>query len=151
MLSHIKSHMIPGVWNNPTERLFADGIGCEYVNNHDNQFYRNEILKYQDASIETAKGLAAFGTQCTCGKITLIKSSLCSPTKWQIAELKSATIPVTWNPRTGMMSVFELLATLQNKYDLQKNILKKLQRENNFLDPVDEKESIRISLRIQIF
>lgn len=41
------------------------------------------------------------------------------------------------------MSVFELLATLQNEYDQQKDILKKLRRENNFLDPVDEKESVR--------
>lgn len=56
--------------------------------------------------------------------------------------------------------MFELLATLQvNTFknivvstylfysifqnDLQKNILKKLRRENSFLDPVDEKESIR--------
>ncbi|EIE82628.1 hypothetical protein RO3G_07333 [Rhizopus delemar RA 99-880] len=42
-----------------------------------------------------------------------------------------------------MMLVFELLATLQNEYDNQKNILRKLRRENNFLDPVGEEHSIR--------
>ncbi|KAG1471357.1 hypothetical protein G6F56_002170 [Rhizopus delemar] len=104
---------------------------------------RNEILKYQDASIETAKSLTAFGIQCICDKIALIKTSLFSPTKRQVVELRSANIPVTWDSRMNLMSVVELLAILQNEYDLQKNSLKKLRRENNFLDPVDEKESVR--------
>ncbi|PHZ11723.1 uncharacterized protein RHIMIDRAFT_238389 [Rhizopus microsporus ATCC 52813] len=125
---------------------------------------RKEIPKYQGAAVETAKGLAAFGIQCICDKITLIKSSLCSPTKWQIVELRGAIIPVTWDSRTGIMPVFELLVTFQanifnyknitifiyifysvfqNEYDLQKNILKKLRRENSFFDPIDEKESIQ--------
>ncbi|KAG0982027.1 hypothetical protein G6F29_006620 [Rhizopus arrhizus] len=83
---------------------------------------RNEILKYQGAS--------AFGIQCICDKITLMNTSLCNSTKWQVIELRSAIIPVTWDSRTSMMSVFELLATLQNEYD----ILRKLQQENSFLE-----------------
>ncbi|KAG1319112.1 hypothetical protein G6F62_012008 [Rhizopus arrhizus] len=154
MLSHNKSQVIPGVWNNTTEKLFSDGVGrkdgfevivMEYLEayNFDNNSLRNEILKYQDASIETAKGLSAFGIQCICDKITLIKTSLFGPAKWQVVELRSATIPVTWDSRMDLMSVFELLAILQYEYDLQKDTLKKLRRENNFLDPVDEKESVR--------
>ncbi|RCH95699.1 hypothetical protein CU097_014347 [Rhizopus azygosporus] len=116
--------MIPGVWNNTTERLFADGVGCgdgfeviimessgplftEDIDHFIEDTWklitmttnslRNEILEYQDASIEAVKGLAVFRIQYICGKIT------------------SATIPVTWDSRTGMMSVFELLTTLQNE------------------------------------
>ncbi|KAG0938477.1 hypothetical protein G6F57_006685 [Rhizopus arrhizus] len=154
MLSHNKSQVIPGVWNNTTEKLFSDGVGrkdgfevivMEYLEayNFDNNSLRNEILKYQDANIETAKSLSAFGIQCICDKITLLKTSLFGPAKWQVVELRSATIPVTWDSRMDLMSVFGLLATLQYEYDLQKDTLKKLRRENNFLDPVDEKESVR--------
>lgn len=75
---------------------------------------RNEILKYQGAS--------AFGIQCICDKITLINTSLCNSTKWQVIELRSAIIPVTWDSRTSMMSVFELLATLQVNSFSFKNI-----------------------------
>lgn len=83
---------------------------------------RNKILKHQDASIETAKGLSVCGIQCICDKITLIKTSLCTSIKWQVVELRSATIPVIWNSRTCMMLVFESLATLQvNKFNF-KNI-----------------------------
>ncbi|KAG1140089.1 hypothetical protein G6F38_009376 [Rhizopus arrhizus] len=154
MLSHNKSQIIPGVWNNTTEKLFSDGVGrkdgfeviiMEYLETHnpDNNSLRNEILMYQDASIETVKGLSAFGIQCICDKIILLKTSLFGPAKWQVVELRSATIPVTWDSRMNLMSVFELLATLQYEYDQQKDTLKKLRRENNFLDPVDEKESVR--------
>lgn len=140
MLSHNKSQVIPGVWNNTTGKLFSDGVGrkdgfeviimessgpysTEYIDHSVEDTWkliimttnalRNEILKYQDASIETAKGLAAFGLQCICDRITLIKTSLFGPSKWQVVELRSATIPVTWDSRIDLMSVFELLATLQ--------------------------------------
>ncbi|KAG1204129.1 hypothetical protein G6F70_000785 [Rhizopus microsporus] len=108
MLSYSKSQMIPGVWNNTTERLFADGVGCgdgfeviimessgplftEDIDHFIEDTWklitmttnslRNEILEYQDASIEAVKGLAVFRIQYICGKITLIKSSLRNPTK----------------------------------------------------------------------
>ncbi|CAO3700431.1 unnamed protein product [Rhizopus stolonifer] len=140
MLSHNKSQVIPGVWNNTAEKLFSDGVGrkdgfeviimessgpysIEHIDHSVEDTWkliilttnslRNEILKYQDASIETAKGLTAFGIQCICDKITLIKTSLFGPTKWQVVELRSATIPVTWDSRMDLMSVFELLAILQ--------------------------------------
>ncbi|KAI8063989.1 hypothetical protein BDF21DRAFT_446209 [Thamnidium elegans] len=161
--------MVPGVWNNTTEKLFADGIGrengfeiiimelsgphsTEYIDRsmRDTQklitmtsnSLRDEILKYQDASFDTAKGLSVFSLQCICGKITLMKTSLCTSNMWQIVELRNATIPVTWNARVNMVAIFELLATLQNEHNTQMDILKKLRRENNFLDPVDEKDSI---------
>ncbi|KAI7847481.1 hypothetical protein BDC45DRAFT_451771, partial [Circinella umbellata] len=37
----------------------------------------------------------------------------------------------------------ELLATLQNEYDNQKDVLKKLRQENNFLDHVEDKDTVR--------
>lgn len=132
--------MVPGVWNNTTEKLFADGIGrengfeviimessgphsTEYIDHSmgdtqklitmTNNSLRDEILKYQDASFDTAKGLSVFSIQCICDKITLMKTSLCTPNMWQIVELRSATIPVTWDARVNMVAIFELLATLQ--------------------------------------
>ncbi|KAG2191728.1 hypothetical protein INT47_004167 [Mucor saturninus] len=114
MMSHKKSQVIPGVWNNTTEKLFSDGVGRKdgfeviimessgpySTENIDHSVedisklvtlttdsLRNEILQYQDASIETAKRLSAFGIQCICDKITLIKTSLFGPTKWQVVEL----------------------------------------------------------------
>lgn len=83
VLSHGKSQIIPGVWNNTTEKLFADGVGrqdgfeivimessgpflTENIEHSVDDTWklitmttnslRNKILKYQDASIETAKG-----------------------------------------------------------------------------------------------
>ncbi|KAI9005467.1 hypothetical protein CLU79DRAFT_806723 [Phycomyces nitens] len=170
VLSHSNSQMVPGVWNNTPEKLFADGLGRKdgfeiiimessrpySVENIDHSMgdtwklitmttnsLRTEILKYQDASIETVKGLSVFGIQCIRDKITLIKTSLCTPTKWQVVELRSATIPVTWDSRANMVLVFELLSTLQNEYDTQKKVLKRLQRENSFLNPIDEKDRVR--------
>lgn len=131
---------LPGVWNNTTEKLFADGIGCEngfevtiiessgpysveYIDHSmgDTQklitmptnSLRDEILKYQDASFDTAEGLSVFSIQCICNKITLLKTNLCTQNKWQIVELRSATIPVTWDIRVNTVAIFELLATLQ--------------------------------------
>jgi hypothetical protein len=132
--------MVPEVWNNTAEKLFADGIGrengfeviimessgpysIEYIDHSmedtqklitmTNNSLRDEILKYQDASFDTAKGLSVFSIQCICDKITLMKTNLCTQNKWQIVELRSATIPVTWNTRVNMVAIFELLATLQ--------------------------------------
>ncbi|KAI7860095.1 hypothetical protein BDC45DRAFT_169198 [Circinella umbellata] len=107
---------------------------------------RDEILKYQGASFETAKGLSVFSIQCICDKITLMKTSLCTSSMWQIVESRSATIPVTWDAKVNMVAIFELLATLHIEHNTQMDILKKLRRENNFLDPVDEKDSIRYKL-----
>ncbi|KAI9478199.1 MAG: hypothetical protein EXX96DRAFT_650552 [Benjaminiella poitrasii] len=96
--------MIPGVWNNITEKLFADGLGCrdgfevivlessspysvEYVDHSIGDIWkliitttnslRNNIVKYQDASFSTAKALSVFSTQRIRDKIT----SLCTQNK----------------------------------------------------------------------
>ncbi|CAO3620910.1 unnamed protein product [Mucor hiemalis] len=83
VLSYSNSQMVPGVWNNTTQKLFADGIGrehgieitimessgpqlIEYVEHSmgdlqklstmTNNYSRGGILKYQDALFNTAKG-----------------------------------------------------------------------------------------------
>ncbi|KAI9253568.1 hypothetical protein BY458DRAFT_559025 [Sporodiniella umbellata] len=154
-LSHANSQVIPNVWNSSTERLFADGVGCkngfkvvimessgsfstEYTDHSlqdtwkliimTSNSLRNEILKYQNVSSDTAKNLASYGIQFICDKITLTKCSLFSTTKWQVIELRSA--------RANTISVFDLLATLQD-------VLKKLCQENNFLDHVGDKDTVR--------
>lgn len=100
------SLVVPGVWNDPTENIFVDGLGrkdgftviimessgpfsAEYVEHSIGDTWklitmttnslRDEILKYQDASLETVKGLSVFGIQCIRDKLTLIKTSLCNP------------------------------------------------------------------------
>ncbi|CEP07792.1 hypothetical protein [Parasitella parasitica] len=140
MLSLANSQVTPGVWNNSTERLFADGVerkdgfevvimessgpfSTEYIDHSledtwklitmTSNSLRNEILKYQNASFETAKNLACYGIQCICDKITLTKCSLFSTTKWQ------------------------------NENDNQKDVLKKLRQKNNFLDHFEEKDTVR--------
>lgn len=151
MLSHANSQVILGVWNNSTEMLFADGVGrkdgfevvimessgpfsTEYIDHSledtwklitmTSNSLRNEILKYQNASFETAKNLASYGIQCICDKIIFTKCSLFSTTKWQVIELRSAVIPVTWDTRANMISVFELLATLQvNVFNFVKSLV----------------------------
>ncbi|KAI8875296.1 hypothetical protein K501DRAFT_194793, partial [Backusella circina FSU 941] len=42
-----------------------------------------------------------------------------------------------------LIQLFELLFNLQNKYDIQKNILSNLLRENNCLDPVEGVDAAR--------
>lgn len=100
---------LPGIWNNTTKKLFAVGIGRKdsfevtimeslgplFVEDVEHSVddtwnlvtmttnsLRNEILKYQAASIETAIGLSASGIQCIRDKIMLIKTSLFNSTKW---------------------------------------------------------------------
>ncbi|KAG1173614.1 hypothetical protein G6F46_004492 [Rhizopus delemar] len=149
MLSHANSQVIPRVWNNSTEMLFADGVGrkdaFEVVIMESSGPFSTE---YIDHSLEDTWKLITMTSnslriQCICDKITLTKCSLFSTTKWQVIELRSAVIPVTWDTRANMISVFELLATLQNEYDNQKDVLKKLHQENNFLDHVEEKDTVR--------
>ncbi|KAI9032749.1 hypothetical protein CLU79DRAFT_802028 [Phycomyces nitens] len=133
--------IIPGVWNSTTERLFVDGVGrkdgFEVLIMESSGPFSTE---YSDHSLEDTWKLMTMTTnsllQCICDKITLTKCSLFSPTKWQVVELRSATTPVTWDARANMISVFELLAKLQNEYDSQKDVLKKLHH-------VEEKDTVR--------
>ncbi|KAG0779055.1 hypothetical protein G6F22_010859 [Rhizopus arrhizus] len=90
VLSHSSSQMVPGVWNNTAEKLFADGIGrengfeviivessgpysIEYIDysmedtqkliTKTNNSLRDEILKYQDASFNSAKDQSLYSKQ----------------------------------------------------------------------------------------
>lgn len=76
---------------------------------------RGELLRFSNASLDTAKRLAIFGTQCIRNQLTLTKTSLHDPNKWQFVELRSATVPVTWDERANIVPVFKLLATIQVK------------------------------------
>ncbi|ORE02870.1 hypothetical protein BCV72DRAFT_214376 [Rhizopus microsporus var. microsporus] len=48
-----------------------------------------------------------------------------------------------FNYKNITIFIYIFYSVFQNEYDLQKNILKKLRRENSFFDPIDEKESIQ--------
>ncbi|KAI9265471.1 hypothetical protein EDC94DRAFT_693140 [Helicostylum pulchrum] len=138
VLSHSKSQTVFGVRNNPTEKRFADGIArngeSEVIIMESSGPFSEEYTdhSFPNASIDTAKELSIFGVQCIKNQLTLMKTSLHDPNKWKFVELRGASIPVTWDERTDILPVFELLATLQNEYDAQKNVLKKLRRENIF-------------------
>ncbi|KAI7887277.1 uncharacterized protein EV154DRAFT_520795 [Mucor mucedo] len=57
----------------------------------------------QNASISTIANLAVFGVHCICDKITLTKTSLFNANKWKVVELRSATIPVTWDSKVDLL------------------------------------------------
>lgn len=139
VVSHNKSQIIPGIWKNDTDKLFADGVGrdgdSEMVLMESSSCYsaekidhtmsdtwklimmstdslRMELLKYQDGSFDTAKELAIFGVQCVKGTITLLKTTIHDEHAWRVVELRSAQIPTQWVNRVEFMKVFELLCTL---------------------------------------
>lgn len=74
---------------------------------------QSESLRYQNASISTITNSAVFGVQWFRNKITFLKTSLCDAYKWEVVELRSATIPETWDSKVDLLLVFELVATIQ--------------------------------------
>ncbi|KAI7848571.1 hypothetical protein BDC45DRAFT_540859 [Circinella umbellata] len=139
VFSWCESLIVPGFWKNTTKKLFADGLGqnndCDIIVMESSSGYSkeninhsmedtwklilmmtdslcNELMKYQGAKFTDAQELATFGIQCICDQITLIKATMFDARRWQIIELQSAKIPITWDDRSNYMQVFELIATL---------------------------------------
>ena len=122
--------MAPGVWNNATNKLYADGLGraanvdraimesssgyafekVEHTMDDTLKLVmmttdslRTELLKYQDAKCETAKELAIYGVQCVRSTLTLLKATLCDQSAWQALERRSAQLPTNWSNRCEFM------------------------------------------------
>ncbi|KAG2220813.1 hypothetical protein INT45_004474 [Circinella minor] len=172
--SHLQSQVVPGVWNNTTNKLFADGLGrCEGFDiiimessggyekenlNHSmddtwklimmlTDSLRQELIKCQDAKYEDAKGLATYGIQCICDTITLMKTTMFDARRWQVIEVRSAKVPVKWNNRSGFTRVFELILTLHMELLTQKTLKTLLKRQHDHLVDVNQKETVRFCLQ----
>ena len=96
---------------------------------------RQQLLQYQNASFEAAKGLSVFSVQCICDKITLMKTSLCATNMCHVVESNRATIPVTWDTRVNMMAKLAILQASTSKYNSigthsQRDILEKIATTN---------------------
>lgn len=72
-------------------------------------------------------------------KTNFLKTGPCTAKMWQIVKFRSANIPTTWDAIANMAALFELSATLEQEHYAQMKVLKKLRRENNFFEFVDEK------------
>lgn len=74
----------------------------------------NTMLRQkQDCKLSSVRNLAVYGIQCIKSKLTLMKTTLDPHSdRFQIVELRSASIPTAWAQRTGMIRVFELLVCL---------------------------------------
>ncbi|KAI9252260.1 hypothetical protein EDC94DRAFT_588329 [Helicostylum pulchrum] len=147
--SHTHSQTVSDVWSNASEKLFSDGVArtseakvivrSRLVHMLVKTLFiplminslQSESLRYQNASISTITNSAVFGVQWIRNKITFLKTSLCDAYKWEVVELRSATIPVTWDSKVDLLLVFELVATIQYKFGftLQGGI--KLDRSNS--------------------
>ncbi|KAI9275938.1 hypothetical protein BDA99DRAFT_422207, partial [Phascolomyces articulosus] len=95
---------------------FADGIGrrdnTEKIFMESSSSYNKEDFKHIDARYESVLKLAVFGVQCIRDRITLMKTTFGRNNKWHVMELRSAVIPTTWDKRSNMMKVLELLICL---------------------------------------
>lgn len=71
------------------------------------------LRRKQDCKLSSVLNLAVYGIQCIKSRLTLMKTTLDPHSdRFQIVELRSASIPTAWAQRTGMIRVFELLVCL---------------------------------------
>ncbi|KAG2227189.1 hypothetical protein INT45_008433 [Circinella minor] len=172
--THCNSQIVPGIWKNTTKKLFADGLGrnndCDIIVMESSSGYskenidhsmedtwklilmmtdslRNELMKYQGAKFTDAQELATFGIQCICDRITLIKATMFDARRWQIIEVRSAKIPITWDDRSNYMQVFELIATLHIELLAQESLKKLLKEQNNHIIEVESTSTVRYCIR----
>ncbi|KAF7720446.1 hypothetical protein EC973_008683 [Apophysomyces ossiformis] len=178
VVKHRDNQRVPGVWNNSTTVAYADGVGrardkeiilMESSSAFDEEdvdhslgdswklidmmtsTLNTELRSKQDTKFVTAQGLATFGIQLIKDRMTLLKTTLhqCGH-KWQIVELRSATIPTQWKERLHLLKVFELLVCLYQELKEQKALESVLIRQQNQVIPVMPQESLRtVFLRTQ--
>lgn len=131
----------PGAWLNSKNNTFSDGIGRTNVQQekifmesssgfHVEDFGHSVgdtykivesmtsslsimMLHKQDCKFSSVLNLAVYGIQCIKNRLTLMKTTLDPHSdRFQIVELRSASIPTTWAQRAGMIKVFEILVCL---------------------------------------
>ncbi|KAI8085779.1 uncharacterized protein B0P05DRAFT_466409 [Gilbertella persicaria] len=131
----------PGIWLNSKNNFFSDGIGRtdiqqEKIFMESSSSFQVEDFEHsigdtyklvesmssslstmlrrkQDCKHSSVLNLAVYGIQCIKSKLTLMKTTLDPHSdRFQIVELRSASIPTAWAQRTSMIRVFELLVCL---------------------------------------
>ncbi|KAG2212943.1 hypothetical protein INT45_010391 [Circinella minor] len=139
--SHAKNQIVPGLWQNETTRLFADGIGCQD---------KSEVILMEsfsgfpeermDPSIGDTWKLIRMTTDSLCNMLTKFQDSSIETSK-KLAT--SVSIPNRWGYNDDMVMVFELLAMLHIELYEQKSIENKLREEKNGLIEVDPSRTLR--------
>ncbi|KAG1560055.1 hypothetical protein G6F49_003052 [Rhizopus delemar] len=166
----------PGAWLNSKNNTFSDGIGRTNVQQekifmesssgfHVEDFGHSVgdtykivesmtsslsimMLHKQDCKFSSVLNLAVYGIQCIKNRLTLMKTTLDPHSdRFQIVELRSASIPTTWAQRAGMIKVFEILVCLHNELKEQRLLEDLLLRQQNQIIPVDASESLRHMLQ----
>ncbi|KAI8330033.1 hypothetical protein BD560DRAFT_303337, partial [Blakeslea trispora] len=131
----------PGIWLNTKNNIFSDGIGrmnmheerifMESSSNFQTEDFEHSIgdtykivesmpsslntmlRQKQDCKLSSVLNIAVYGIQCIKSKLTLMKITLDPHSdRFQIVELRNASIPTAWAQRTSMIRVFELLVCL---------------------------------------
>lgn len=92
--------------------------------------------------METTKIVHLFSGPTSRNKMTLIKYSIQSPSKWKVVECRSASAPLCFSDIMLYVKLFELFAFLHDDISKQKEVFKQLERENLGIVPVDESDTI---------
>jgi hypothetical protein len=140
-IRHQENQRDPGAWLNSKNSIFSDGIGRtnnqqEKIFMESSSGFQEEDFEHsigdaykvvesmcsslntilrrkQDCKFSSVLNLAVYGIQCIKSKLTLMKTTLdLHSDRFQIVELRSASIPTAWAQRISMIRVLELLVCL---------------------------------------
>lgn len=73
---------------------------------------KSDAFHHLDASFETFQKRRILGIHIIKSKMTLIETRINQNKRWEILELCSASIPLTWRNRFDWLKVYELVTTM---------------------------------------
>ncbi|KAJ8659843.1 hypothetical protein O0I10_004436 [Lichtheimia ornata] len=71
-----------------------------------------ELQEMAQVSATTAYQRAVYGIQCIRNQTTLLKTTLGSDHKWHVIQLRSATVPCSWDECPHFIKFCELMICL---------------------------------------
>jgi hypothetical protein len=99
--------------------------------------------KCMNSDYSTLKKVKIFTVHIIQERMTLISSSIQSPSKWEVVECRSCDIPTTYEDRFLLVNVFEFFAFLYDELESQKKILQDLQKQQLGIIEFNEENSVR--------
>ncbi|KAG2192494.1 hypothetical protein INT47_009693 [Mucor saturninus] len=98
------------------------------------------IRRNSTASYSSLCSVVVFSIQCVCKTITLTETKLdnCNIGSYTQKEVRSSTIPVTFNNRASWVHVFELISYLHKSLLEQQSLFEKIGKGSAGLIPVDD-------------
>lgn len=76
------------------------------------ELLKTEVISLQDASLDTFLDRKVMIIQLVMQKMTLCSVSVLKDKKYEVFELRSATLPAKWDERREWLKMFELLVTI---------------------------------------